>query len=99
MSKPWSKEAVYDAEISPLMTKIAEICTAHDIPIVAVFQYEMSDDDRPGFVTTVIPSAREHTYVTQLRQLATHVAMSDPTVEVTDVQGPAGSRVAARRVH
>ena len=32
-------EAIYDAEIAPLMTKIIEICDAHGIPMVASFEY------------------------------------------------------------
>ena len=38
------REAVYDAEISPLMVQIIALCQAHDIPHVASFQL---DDERP----------------------------------------------------
>jgi hypothetical protein len=32
-------EAVYDEQISPLMTQIIEICKANNIPMVASFQF------------------------------------------------------------
>lgn len=37
--KNWTKEDVYDAEISPLMDKIISICEKHKMPFLAVFQY------------------------------------------------------------
>lgn len=36
-------EAMYDAEISPLMTKIIGICEKHRIPMLAAFQYAPDD--------------------------------------------------------
>jgi hypothetical protein len=35
----WTKEDIYDEQISPLMTKIIAICKEHQIPMVAQFQY------------------------------------------------------------
>lgn len=32
-------EAIYDAQIAPLMSQILDICVAHDIPMVACFEY------------------------------------------------------------
>jgi hypothetical protein len=32
-------EAVYDAEISPLVTKLIEICQKHDLPMFASFAF------------------------------------------------------------
>jgi len=50
-----NREAVYDEQISPLMTEIIRLCKEHDIPMVASFQY---NDDRPdgdaALCTTVI---------------------------------------------
>lgn len=40
----WDKEDVYDEQIAPLMTKIIEICKAHQIPIVATFQFNGAGD-------------------------------------------------------
>jgi hypothetical protein len=49
-------EAVYDEQISPLMTQIIELCKAHSIPFAAQFQYCGDDgEDGPGFVTTTLP--------------------------------------------
>lgn len=42
-------ESVYDEEISPLVTRIIEICKKHDIPMFAEFQY--SDD---GYCRTAL---------------------------------------------
>jgi hypothetical protein len=39
-------EAVYDAEIWPLMAQIIDICTRHKIPMLASFQY--ADETQPG---------------------------------------------------
>lgn len=50
-----TREAIYDAEIAPLMTQIVAVCRRADIPIVASFQL---DDDRPDgsglFCSTLI---------------------------------------------
>jgi len=49
-------EAVYDAEIFPLMNQIIDICKRHKIPMLCTFQY--CDDTRPdnaGFCTSAIP--------------------------------------------
>jgi hypothetical protein len=40
---PLTREQIHDAEISPLMERILDICKTHDIPMVASFQL---DDDR-----------------------------------------------------
>lgn len=47
-------EAVYDAEIAPLMDRIIAICQEHGIPMMASFVYENdSDEDHgPRCVTT-----------------------------------------------
>jgi hypothetical protein len=50
--KPWSKEAVYDAEIEPLMTQIIAVCKREEIPICAIFQYADSGEAGPEFCTT-----------------------------------------------
>jgi hypothetical protein len=46
-------EAVYDAEIAPLMTKIIEVCKTHKMPMFATFLY-MNDpaDGSDGVCTT-----------------------------------------------
>jgi hypothetical protein len=39
MSEAFDLEAIYDAEIAPLMTKIIEVCQAHKMPVFATFLY------------------------------------------------------------
>jgi len=36
------RERIYDEELSPLMTKIIEVCREHDIPLV--FSCQLNDD-------------------------------------------------------
>lgn len=38
----WNEEAVYDAEIAPLMTQIIAICERAKIPMIASFAYAKS---------------------------------------------------------
>ncbi len=51
MSELWDKEAVYDAEISPLVKQIIALCKEHRIPLVATFQIG-NDEERGGFFST-----------------------------------------------
>ena len=48
------REAVYDAEISPLMTRIIAICKEHDIPHVASFQLDDERPDNNGFCCSTV---------------------------------------------
>jgi hypothetical protein len=59
----WDEESVYDDLISPLMTKIIDICNKHKIPMIASFAYANKDPKSPntpeghggiGFCTTII---------------------------------------------
>ena len=52
----WTKEDVYDEQISPLMAQIIAICKEHRIPLVAQFNYANEPDDGPRFCTTVLPA-------------------------------------------
>lgn len=51
----WDKEAIYDEQVSPLMTKIIAICKEHSIPMVAQFQYADTEENGPAYVTTSLP--------------------------------------------
>ena len=55
-------EAIYDAEISPLMAQIIAICKHHRIPMLASFQYsnQETDEGNAHFCTTRIPFDGEH---------------------------------------
>ena len=53
--EPFDLEAVYDAEIAPLMTQIIEICAAHRLPMLATFAYAVQEDDGADYCTTALP--------------------------------------------
>jgi hypothetical protein len=49
------KEAIYDEQIAPLMTKIIAVCQEHDIPMVVDFQ--LTDEaENPLHCTTRLPA-------------------------------------------
>lgn len=48
--QPYDLEAVYDAEIAPLMTRIIEICNRHKMPMLATFVY--AHDETSHLCTT-----------------------------------------------
>lgn len=106
--EPFDKEAVYDAEIAPLMTKIIEVCKRERIPFVAVFQYAGSDAAPEGAAhctsfleASATPSLSAH--MRELRDLASrrvrhdrggHVAFAE-----TVTTSPDGKRtISIRRV-
>jgi hypothetical protein len=45
-------EAVYDAEIAPLMDKIIAVCKEHKLPMFATFLYQNDPDDGDNVCTT-----------------------------------------------
>lgn len=52
-------EAVYDADIAPLMTKIIEICKAHKLPMFAAFLYQNDPEGENGVCSTNLMFADE----------------------------------------
>lgn len=50
--KKFDLEAVYDAEIAPLMTKIIGICKEHKLPMFATFLCANDPDDEDLVCTT-----------------------------------------------
>lgn len=94
----WSKEAVYDEQIAPLMTKIIAICNEHQIPMVAQFQYEDSEERGPGFVTTTLPF--KGIACEEIRDLAARMSPRRPAaLAATYVTNPDGTKgVIVRRV-
>lgn len=48
-------ESVYDSEISPLMTRIIEICKRTNMPVLASFCFKHDDEDT-SLCTTCIPA-------------------------------------------
>jgi len=54
----WDKEAIYDAEIAPLMQQVIAICQREKIPLFASFAYRDSDETGDGvtsYCTTHLP--------------------------------------------
>ena len=45
-------EAVYDAEVAPLMTKLIEVCEANNMPFFATFLYANNEDEGEDGVCT-----------------------------------------------
>ena len=54
MSAGFDLEAVYDQEISPLMTRLIEICKVNNIPMLASFLYARAEDGEDFFCTTAL---------------------------------------------
>lgn len=48
-------EAVYDAQISPLMAQIIDVCKANGIPMFATFCYRSDDENGLDFCTSAVP--------------------------------------------
>lgn len=48
----YNLESVYDEKISPLMQQIIDICKEHNMPMVASFAYENSEENGIGCCTT-----------------------------------------------
>lgn len=54
----YDKEAIYDEKISPLMDQIINICTEHQIHMLASFYLKEADDEGGDMCcTTYIPSS------------------------------------------
>ena len=50
----YNDEAVYDAEISPLVKQIIEICNKHNIPALMSFADDFSEEKGQGFRSTLL---------------------------------------------
>lgn len=78
--KGFDLEAVYDAEIAPLMTKIIGICKKHKLPMFATFMYASDADEQHDFCTTELIFGKDRPIPPELASLA-------PTI--TGYRGPA----------
>ncbi|WP_395490868.1 hypothetical protein ACG1VR_10425 [Cedecea davisae] len=56
----YNLENVYDEKISPLMKQIIDICNEHNLPMVASFAYENSEEKGIGCCTTTLPFDGRH---------------------------------------
>lgn len=50
----FNKEDIYDNEISPLMKKVNAICKEHNIPMMASFTFENSEENGIGSCDTIL---------------------------------------------
>lgn len=50
----YDAEAVYDEQISPLMTQIIAICKEHKIPMIASFAYQHNEESGIGHCATCL---------------------------------------------
>lgn len=93
----WTKEAIYDEQIHPLMSKIIAICKEHQIPMVAQFQYENDEENGPGFCTTSLPlpNACDH-----IRNIARHLKPAGPIAlaEIHETMADGSKRITISRV-
>lgn len=98
MSEFWDKEAIYDEQISPLMTRIIAICKEHRIPLVAQFQYANDEEEGPAFCTTSLPF--EDVASEKIKTLAAAAEPERPVVLAeTTVTNPDGSKqITIRRI-
>lgn len=56
----YNLESVYDEKISPLMRQIIDICKEHNMPMVASFAYENSEENGIGCCTTNLTFEGRH---------------------------------------
>lgn len=56
----YNLESVYDEKISPLMRQIIDICKEHNMPMVASFAYENSEENGIGCCTTTLTFEGRH---------------------------------------
>lgn len=97
MSKHWSKEDIYDNEISPLMAKIIAICKEHDMPLAATVQYANEEDGGAAYCTTMIPGTRSDERV--IRIIKAMLPERPFALAETIVTNPDGSKtISIRRV-
>lgn len=67
------REAIYDAQISPLITQIITLCKAHDIPVIASFDLDddRDDPDRRGLACTtlIVPKNAQPRFHAAMREI------------------------------
>lgn len=85
----FDKEDVYDKEISPLVNKIIAICKANEIPMLASFVFEETEDEGTGMATTYINGfGRDSRFAPVLHQaLAVIKGPSEPSAAFTIRKG------------
>ena len=91
------REEAYDNEIAPLMTKVIEACKAHDIPMLATFQYTEPDCE-DGYCTTIIPASSEGEGLTRLKRTWQSMCLGHSAIAITEVTDGSHTTISVRRV-
>lgn len=87
MSGAWTAEEVYDAEIAPLVARVASLCREHGIPMVAVLQYCAHYDGRAGYGTTIVPTERHSEHICNMAAAAEEILPVEVLAEATVTNG------------
>lgn len=90
MPRNFDLEAVYDAEIAPLMDRIIAICKQHKLPMLADFYYKQSPEEGDSHCTTLLhfderPMPAKMAHASDLLEPAQRAPMLQITV--TEVDG------------
>lgn len=94
--KYFDLESVYDSEIAPLMTKIIEICKTHEMPMLAAFFYQNTEEDGAGFCNTkLFFTSRE--IPEEMELAADHLAQKprNPTLMITVTKADGSKEITA----
>ncbi len=86
-------EAIYDAQIYPLMAQVIAICQEHRIPMLATFQYKQEDQDHgeeASWCTSRIPFKGEHPRMEEACNVMVRTAPSFLALTLASHPVPAG---------
>jgi len=76
-------EAIYDAEIAPLMSKIIDICKEHKLPVFATFLYANDPETEETGLCTTNLMFDERPIPTQVSCLAGQIVRPIPALKLT----------------
>ena len=87
-------EAVYDAEIAPLLTQIIAICKRERLPMLASFFYHNSEEHGAGYSSTFLPfDERPSEKLEEACQIILHRAYSLMEVTCTPTEVPSANEL------
>lgn len=93
-------EDIYDAQISPLMSQIIEICKEHNIPMVATFQYAKHTEEEGSFSNCSTIILTKERAAKKMFRIANEIQASDTVaLAETHITNPDGSKeIRIRRI-
>lgn len=97
----WDKEDIYDEQIAPLMKQIIAICKANEMPMLFTCQYCDTEEDGPGYCSTMLPFDRQSEPMANLNRYWDNQRRAHGSVVLaeTHVTNPDGSKeIHIRRV-